>query len=93
MTCFLHLSLLIWEMGHRIRIQWDDRHGAWAPRGSLTRSFTWVLLRCHFSLGFEGVNTDTSLPSSSKMLELSCLMTWGRTEAGRWAGSSPGLLF
>lgn len=61
--------------------------GAWAPRGPLTRSFTWVLFRCHFSLGFEGVNTETSLPSSSKMLELSCLMTWGGQE-GQEAGSS-----
>lgn len=58
-------------------------------RRTLTRSFTWVLLRCHFSLGCEGVNTDTSLPSSSRMLELSCRMTWG-TEAGHRAGSSLG---
>jgi hypothetical protein len=56
---------------------------------SLTRSFTWVLLRCHLSLGCEGVNTDTSLPSSSRMLELSCRMTC-RTEAGHRAGSDPG---
>lgn len=57
-----------------------------STRKSLTRSFTWVLLRCHFSLGCEGVNTDTSLPSSSRMLELSCRMTCG-TEAGHGAGS------
>lgn len=44
---------------------------------ALTRSFTCVRLRCHFSLGCEGVNTDTSLPSRSRMLALSCLMTWG----------------
>ena len=37
-------------------------------------------MRCHFSLGFDGVNTETSLPSSSKMLELSCLMTWEGTQ-------------
>lgn len=40
-----------------------------------TLIFTWVLLRSHFSRGLEGVNSDTSLPSSSRMLEFSCLMT------------------
>lgn len=65
-----------------------DEGGPGPPR-TLTRSFTWVLLRCHFSLGCEGVNTDTSLPSSSRMLELSCRMTWG-TEAGCGAGSGWG---
>lgn len=59
-----------------------DRTVGPSARRTLTRSFTWVLLRCHFSLGCEGVNTDTSLPSSSRMLELSCRMTWG-TEAGQ----------
>lgn len=57
-------------------------------RRPLTRSFTWVLLRCHFSLGFEGVNTETSLPSSSKMLELSCLMTWEETGGDLKPGAS-----
>lgn len=46
-----------------------------STRRTLTRSFTCVLLRCHFSLGCEGVNTDISFPSSSRMLELSCRMT------------------
>lgn len=59
-----------------------EGHIGLQPR-PLTRSFTCVLLRCHFSLGCEGVNTDTSLPSSSKMLELSCLMTWGQRGQGR----------
>ena len=43
-----------------------------------TLIFTWVLFRSHFSRGLEGVNSDTSLPSSSRMLEFSCLMTYGR---------------
>lgn len=42
---------------------------------ALTLIFTWVLLRSHFSRGLEGVNSDTSLPSSSRILEFSCLMT------------------
>ena len=43
-----------------------------------TLIFTWVLLRSHFSRGLEGVNSDTSFPSSSRMLEFSCLMTYRR---------------
>lgn len=43
-----------------------------------TLIFTWVLLRSHFSRGLEGVNSDTSFPSSSRMLEFSCLMTYSR---------------
>lgn len=61
--------------------------------GPLTRSFTWVLLRCHFSLGFEGVNTETSLPSSSKMLELSCLMTWEEEKQAMGQSQACGCLF
>lgn len=45
---------------------------------TLTLIFTCVLLRSHFSRGLDGVNSDTSFPSSSRMLEFSCLMTCRR---------------
>lgn len=43
-----------------------------------TLIFTRVLLRSHFSRGLEGVNSVTSFPSSSRMLEFSCLITYRR---------------
>ena len=41
---------------------------------------TCVLLRSHFSRGLDGVNSDTSFPSSSRMLEFSCLMTFNTNQ-------------
>lgn len=46
-----------------------------------TLILTCVLLRSHFSRGLDGVNSDTSLPSSSKILEFSCLITWKEKSA------------
>lgn len=57
-----------------------DQSSLCSPTTPLTRSFTFVLLRSHFSRGLEGVKTDTSFPSSSKTLEFSCLITCRRTD-------------
>lgn len=72
----------VWAWGNRPpappRCGCRGSGGAGPTEAGLTLSFTWVRLRCHFSLGFEGLNTDTSLPSRSRMLELSWRMTWGQ---------------
>lgn len=67
----LHIKTSDWESRGRESRQSLDT----ARRLTPTLIFTWVLLRSHFSRGLEGVNSDTSLPSSSRMREFSCLMT------------------